>query len=222
MRPWSISALKAFENCPRRFLEVNVQKNFREPENDAMRYGNRIHKAIENYFKGEDPSSDIQHLIPILNAYRVDGCQTEVEKQMALTSDLEPCAWFSKKVWVRGAADLLVINGDTALVVDWKTGKWQDSSDQAALMALLVFCYFPDIDNVNTHFVWLKGATDKEVGDLITPKSFSRENAAMLWSRFTPREQEYQRAVRENDFPPRHSGLCRRHCVVSTCPYHGE
>jgi hypothetical protein len=31
-----------------------------------------------------------------------------------------------------------------------------------------------------------------------------------------------QKAVRTNNFPPRPSGLCKRHCAVTGCQYYGK
>jgi RecB family exonuclease len=71
---------------------------------------------------------------------------------MALTEQLVPCAWTAPDVWVRGIADLLIVNDDnlTARVVDYKTGnnKYPDR-EQLKLMALMVFAHHPHIRKVN-------------------------------------------------------------------------
>jgi RecB family exonuclease len=41
---------------------------------------------------------------------------------MALTLDRQPCGFYDKNRWVRGIADLLIINGEDAAVIDYKTG----------------------------------------------------------------------------------------------------
>jgi hypothetical protein len=77
---------------------------------------------------------------------------------MALTIDLNPCGWKDKEVWVRGIADLLIIDDDnlTAWVVDYKTGnnKYPDR-EQLKLMAMMVFKHFPHIRKVNAALLFV-------------------------------------------------------------------
>jgi hypothetical protein len=45
------------------------------------------------------------------------------EYKMGLTENLEPCDFFAKDVWFRGAADLIILDeeAETAWVIDYKT-----------------------------------------------------------------------------------------------------
>ena len=47
--PWSFSRIKAFEQCPKQFYHEKVLKQYPFIQTDAMRYGNRFHKACEDY-----------------------------------------------------------------------------------------------------------------------------------------------------------------------------
>jgi hypothetical protein len=56
------------------------------------------------------------------------------------------------------------IAGPVALIVDWKTGKVLENSEQLALMAQCVFAHFPQVMKVRSEFVWLQfDATTREV-----------------------------------------------------------
>ena len=77
---------------------------------------------------------------------------------MALTADLKPTTWTSKDVWVRGIADLLIIDDDnlTAWVIDYKTGnnKYPDR-EQLKLMSIMVFAHMPHIRKVNSALLFV-------------------------------------------------------------------
>jgi hypothetical protein len=61
-------------------------------------------------------------------------------------------------VWVRGIADLIIIDDEnlTAWVADWKTGnnKYPDR-DQLVLMSIMVFAHFPHIRRVNSALMFI-------------------------------------------------------------------
>ena len=217
-RAWSLSALTSYETCPRKHHEVNVLKRFKEPESQALVWGNRVHKAAENYVrskarfpKGMDRLAAAAEKI----VGAVEWDELHAERKFALNRKLQETEYFARDVWLRCIADVLAVKGDLALVVDWKTGKRKFEDDQLALLAACVFRGYPNVTKVKTCFVW--------VGDdfAVDPYEFYREDEQSIWSRFTARVGEFERAFVEEDFPPRPSGLCKRHCVVRTCEYHG-
>ena len=53
--PWSYSALTAYETCPKRYQLTRVTKQVVEPQNEATKWGNEVHKALELFAKGQKP-----------------------------------------------------------------------------------------------------------------------------------------------------------------------
>jgi spore coat polysaccharide biosynthesis protein SpsF (cytidylyltransferase family) len=45
---WSYSKLKNYEVCPKRHWHVDVKKDFKEAESEALKQGNLVHKLFEN------------------------------------------------------------------------------------------------------------------------------------------------------------------------------
>ena len=45
--PWSYSALTSYETCPKRYQLTRVTKQVTEPQTEATRWGNEVHKALE-------------------------------------------------------------------------------------------------------------------------------------------------------------------------------
>jgi hypothetical protein len=95
------------------------------------------------------------------------------------------------------------------------TGKRKPESQQLELSAAIAAALHPEADEFDTMFLWLKDkAVDKE--------HFKRSDIGAIWSRFLPRVERLETAVKNDDFPPKPSGLCAKWCPVKTCEYCGE
>src|SRR5205807_2231069 len=75
-----------------------------------------------------------------------------VEQQLAINADFGPVPWFDSAAWFRGIGDVIKIVGPVALIVDWKTGKIVEDSQQLALMAACVFAHHPEVQKVRSEF----------------------------------------------------------------------
>lgn len=51
----SYSAVKDFENCPRKYHEVRILKQFKQSDTTATLYGTAVHKAFEEYIESKTP-----------------------------------------------------------------------------------------------------------------------------------------------------------------------
>lgn len=217
-KPWSYSALTAFETCPRRFELTRVTKQVFEPQTEATLWGNKVHKALEKYAKGTEAlPPDMERYGRYVDKILSYEGKRVVEERVALNKDLRPTKWMAKDVWVRGIIDIGVVGSDRAYLLDWKTGKHKPDSDQLKLFAALAFAMYPWVDNVTTGFIWLKeGKFDKEV--------FTREQLPEIWAEFLPRLSRVARAYVEDKWTPKPSGLCRNWCPVgkSLCEFCGE
>jgi len=217
-KSWSISALKSFESCPRKHYEMNVQKNFQDKPSDVMAWGNDVHKAFENFLRdGKRPPIGMRQYTPMLEALADQPGEKLIEQKLALSEVFSPTTWFARNVWVRTIIDYAVVNGAKAVIVDIKTGKVREDYDQLALMAAVMFNHVEELEQITAMFIW----TQEEWPANISKVTYTREELPQLWERFMKREEIYQDAHRNTDFPPKPSGLCRNWCAVSTCPYHG-
>ena len=156
---WSHSSLKDYEGCPRRYHEVKVLKNYPFTDTEATIYGKELHTAAEEYIEnGTDLPPQFEFLKETLDVLKAKPGRKLCEYKMGVTKDLKPCGFLDKDVWVRGIADLLIIDDDnlTARVVDYKSGnnKYPDR-DQLKLMALMVFAHFPHIRKVNSALLFI-------------------------------------------------------------------
>lgn len=215
---WSHSSLKDFEGCPRRYHEVRILKKYPRKDTPATIYGNAVHKAIELYIKDGKPFvTAYQHHQPLADAMLAKPGRKMAEHQMAVTVELAPCEWFAPEAWVRGIADILVVDDDnlTAWVGDWKTGsnKYPDR-DQLTLMSLLVFAHFPHIRKVNSALIFT-------LKNDIVKKKMLREEADVHWQLYRERTAKLAACMSNNVWNPKQSPLCPW-CPVVSCEHHPE
>ena len=216
--PWAYSKIKAFETCPKQFYHMRIAKTYTEPESDHLLYGNEFHKAAELYVPDkEDLPKKFDFARPVLDSLKALPGEKHFELKLGLTEDLEPCGFFDKNVWWRGVVDLLIIDGDRARVVDYKTGKSARYADkgQLELMAMATFKHYPQIKKV-------QGALLFVVANDMIREAYLQEAQTDLWSDWLKRYTAADKAVRANVFNPRPSGLCRQHCLVLECPHNGR
>lgn len=218
MKAWSHSSLTSFETCAKRYWHLNVQKDYVEPKSDHQSWGLDVHKAMERRLKnGEDLPLGMRQYEPLIAPLAALPVDPIVEQKLAIDVNLQPTSWFGDPVWCRVIIDAAFISGTRALVLDWKTGKRKDDNDQLALMAGVMFAQMPELDLVESGFVWLQ----EPLSTAIARASFTRGDIPAIWDRFLGRVSEFQRAHATTEFPPSPSGICRRFCPVRSCPYHG-
>lgn len=215
---WSYSKLKNFEACPKKMYEVDILKNHAEPEdpNGPLAWGNRVHKALADALTGKTPLPEemAQYAEWVDRVKRGTG-QLFVEQKYAITRQFQKTAYFADDVWYRGIGDVVRVDRNLALILDWKTGKILEDSVQLMLMAQCLFSHYPELKYVRSEFVWLKeGCT--------TPELFTRQEVADQWVGLLDRVNGMEEAHKALNYPPKPSGLCKRYCPVVSCPFHGK
>ena len=217
MKPiaWSYSRLTSYETCPKKFWHTSVQKDFKEPESDAMRYGKYVHKALENRVGGgKRLPNDLAHLEPYANKfYKAPGLKL-VEQQLAINTSFEPTQWYADDVWCRCIIDLAIVSPPRALIVDWKTGKQSDDFTQQMVAAAMFFLFNSEVETIDLMYYWIK---DRKPA----VRELRRADAKLVWANVVKRVRRYTAAHIDVNFPPKPSGLCKKHCHVTLCPFHG-
>ena len=212
---WSHSSLKEYEQCARKYHELRVLKNYPFVETEATRYGTEFHKAAEEYVSdGVVIPEQFAYAKETLNALLAKNGRKLVEQKMALTIDLQPCDWMSKTTWVRGVADLIVMDdeGLTAWVVDYKTGKDKyPDRDQLRLMSIMVFAHHPHIRKVNSALLFV-------VKNSMVKHSMTVDDADPEWWRYRERVAKIASSTDSGVWNPTRTPLCGW-CPVKTCEF---
>ena len=212
---FSHSSLKQYELCPRQYHEVKVLKKYPFPETEAIMYGKELHSAAEFYIKDDKPlPPQFEFVKDMLDALKAKPGRKLCEHEMGVTADLRHCGFMAEDVWVRGIADLLIIDDDnlTARVVDYKTGnnKYPDR-EQLKLMALMVFVHFPHIRKVT-------GALLFVVKNDLVKASYLRGESEEYWWDYRERVARIEQAHDSGVWNPKPTPLCGW-CVVKTCEF---
>jgi hypothetical protein len=205
---WSYTALTSFETCPWRYKLTKITKQVQEAPYDHRNEGNLIHKAFELHLKGEAWLPDqYKKWLPMLERLKKAPGELEAERKVALTPQFTETTYFGKDVWLRAGFDVRLRQANKSTLLDWKNGKRKFDADQLKLFAGVEFKLSPDVDVVETAYVWLQtGKIDKE--------TFTRDQAPIIWQEFTQRVGRIEHAIKTDNFPKRPSGLCRQWCPV--------
>lgn len=212
----SFSSLKSYETCPRKFHEEKVLKLYPFQETEATRYGTLVHKLAENYVRdGEPLPENLKHLERALEVLRQIPGDKHCELEMGITETGEPCEFNDPNAWIRGIADLLIVNGSKGYVLDYKTGSSRyPDTDQLLLMSLMAFARFPELQSVKAALMFFKD-------NVFVRESYTRESAMESMASWKQRVERLDTAHRTSFWPERPNGLCRRYCPVRSCAHNG-
>jgi hypothetical protein len=214
--PWSHSSLTAYETCPRRYYLTRVAKVVKEAQGEPQRWGDWVHKQFEVAVRDGAPlDGSIKRWQSIADKLAARPGEKFTERKMAVTRGYAAADWWES--WSRCIVDYTCLDGDTALVLDYKTGKRKPSSDQLMLTAGIIFGNHPEVTKVRTGFLWLKD--NKSDWDM-----FTREHIPMIWNEFIPRVRRMELAYEKDKWLPKPSGLCREWCPVgkNNCEFCGR
>lgn len=217
--PLSFSRLSTFEQCPAQFDYLYVSKRVVNQSNEHSDYGDRVHKVLEAKGKGEldeaalsdEGKQTLERWGALVDKVVSRSGDKYFEHQMAVNRNLAPVEWFAPDVWIRSIADVLVVDGDTAYCLDYKTGKVKENPTQLQLFAAMVFWHFPNVQTVKTSFVWLKF-------DEVTNAKYERRFLDSLWRALEPRFDKVQEVINLGVFETKPSGLCPWCAAKSICP----
>lgn len=151
MVAWSYSSIKTFDQCPKKYYHLKVAKDVKDKQNTAALYGEQAHKAAEDYVaKGipiEPKFNPIKGVAEVLNAMPGEKFPEMKLGVKKVDGGYEPAEFNAPDVWWRGIADLVIVNGEQAKLVDYKTGKNAKYADvkQLDLMAGALFVLRPEL-----------------------------------------------------------------------------
>ena len=213
---WSFSALKEYVNCPRQYQELKVLKRYEKKATEQMLYGTVVHKACEDYVaEGKPLEKNYLRFKPVLDSLVAIPGTKYPEHEMALTRDKEPCGFKDENRWVRGIVDLLIVDGDQAFIVDYKTGsnRYPDPK-QLKLMALMTFAHFPEVKRIKAGllFVMHESFMDEE---------YSRDQIPKLWNYFSTDLERLNISYENDIWNTNPTPLCGW-CPVKSCEFHKE
>jgi hypothetical protein len=215
---WSYSSISLFQQCPRKYHRLRVVKDIVEPPQDHLIYGTAVHAAAEEYIRDGTPIPEKyafiqEYLDPLKELPGIKLC----EHEMGLTKDLKPCTFRDPNVWFRGIADLLVINGDKARIIDYKTSKSSRYADkkQLELLSLLTFKHFPEVKQIKAGLLFLV------IKDLVAAE-FTEDQQPEAWGKWIPETNQLESAMITDVWNPKPNFTCRGWCPITDCEHNGR
>lgn len=148
---WSYSSIKTFAQCPKKYYHLKIAQDVKDEGSDATAYGTEMHKAAEDFVKlGTPLPPKFSFLQPFMDAVNNLPGKKYCELQLGVKKvdgKYVACSFNDPDYWWHGIADLLVIDGDKAYSMDYKTSKNAKYADkkQLDLVAAALFLHFPDV-----------------------------------------------------------------------------
>ena len=217
MTAWSYSRVNTFKQCPKKYYHLNVKKDVKDMGSAATRYGGRVHRAAEKYIKEGKPLDReynfMQGTLDVLN--KIEG-EKHCELRLGVAKDGENFAatrFGASDVWYRGIADLVIIDGDTAFSVDYKTSKNTNYADtkQLDLIAGALFINFPQLKKIKSALSFV-----------ICKQFITKEHTSDLYKSYINAfDEELERieiALENNVWNPVGGPLCA-FCPVTSCEH---
>ena len=215
---WSYSSIKTFDQCPKKYYHLKILKDIKDTGSEATIYGQEVHKAAEDYIKDGVPIPEkFAYIRGVVEALGRKEGEKHTELRLGvkrLDEGYEPCKFLGKDVWWRGIADLVIIDGDTAYSVDYKTSKNAKYADvkQLDLVAGGIFTHFPQVDKIRSALIFL-------VSNDVIKKDHYREHMHNYLSTFDPLLDRLEIAEESGVWNAKSGPLCR-FCPVVSCEHH--
>lgn len=198
---WSFSRIKDFRSCPKKIYHTAILKKWDAgyigyTESPQQAAGKEIDEAFTKRTQDKTPlPAKFAQWEPLMAA--IDAAPGTKFAQLPLAFDrmMNPCGtkdW--NNTWLRCVLDLVIVNGAHAFIWDYKNGKLYLDEDQLKLFAAAGFLYFPEVDIIDTSYVWL---TQNAHSD----RTYRRRELPDLLNYFAPDVERMQIAFKTNNWP---------------------
>lgn len=217
MITWSYSSLKTFEQCPKKYYHLKVLKDVKDEGTEAMLYGQELHKAAEDYIKDSVPiPSKFQFIQEVVDSIKNIPGEKHCELKLGVRkteAGYEPCGFFDKDVWWRGIGDVVVIQGDLAFSLDYKTGKNAKYADlkQLDALAAALFVHFPQVKKIKSALAFV-------VSNEFIHKEHFADMRDSYFATFLP-ELDRLEAAQETGVWNANTGPLCKFCPVVSCEH---
>ena len=202
-----------YVTCPYKYYRQRVLKDVKDTLSEKAEWGIKVHKSFENAVNYGDPLPEgCQQWQSLAENIKALPGIKHPEFRFSIDDAFQQCLW--RDAWSRGQADLVIRNGSTAVILDYKTGK-RKPSDQLALYAGYAFAYWPELQRVHTAFVWLQ---EKK----FDKKSYERKDVPEIWKAWIPIVRRLENSYDKDEWEAKPCGLCRGWCPVKDCRYHSS
>lgn len=224
MTAWSYSSITLFDQCPKKYYHLRVNKDVKEPESEQMIYGKELHLAAEEYIRDGKPIDPrFAFIKPMLDKFNAMPGEKLCENKLAVKivdgGKLAPCDFFDKNVWYRGIADLIILDKDKqeARVIDYKTGKSAQYADtkQLKLLAACVFTHYPEIMVIKAGLLFV-------IANEFIKAEYTTHHRLAYFEEFKPLVAQLDACIENGVWNPKRNFTCSKWCPVLECSHNGR
>lgn len=224
-KAWSFSSIELYKLCPRKYEGERLTKEVEFTDTEATIYGTDCHKAFEDGITHGLPMPDrFAFCQPLLDMVLRWRGEKYAEMKLGAKTDSNgvwvTCDFFDPDCEIRGVADVVVLSGTTARVIDWKTGSAKSfkyaKPAQLLLMAFLLYLKYP-------HLTLVKGALIfVAVKDGVIRQEYSRDDAVKIMAFYGNDLIRRMGSYNTGIFNPNPNPLCKKWCGVLSCVHNGQ
>jgi PD-(D/E)XK nuclease superfamily len=197
----SYTLLNTWAICPHQAARRYIIKDLPFEETLAMVEGKVAHEAIAKFIAGGPEPEKYADLVRPLAG------KCKPERKLAIEGDsLKPVSWYDKEAWLRGVIDAHVIEGTTAVIFDWKTGKEREDPFELEIFGFLLRAHHPELRKIIGHYVWLR---DNKVGEAHDVSDYARTWAKVM---------NFYTEIEKGDYKKTPGPLCKW-CPVLDCAH---
>jgi PD-(D/E)XK nuclease superfamily len=197
----SYTLLNTWAICPHQAARRYIIKDIPFEATPAMEEGRRAHEDIAKFIAGgPDPQTYADLVRPL-----VGKCKPE--RKLAIEGDaLTPVSFYDRDAWLRGVIDAHVIEGETAVIFDWKTGKEREDPFELEVFGLLLRAHHPELQKIYGYYVWLRS---NKVGEQHDVSDYARTWAKVM---------NFSAEIEKGDYKKTPGPLCAW-CPVVDCEH---
>lgn len=206
----SYSFLNTYDICPKQAFHRYVSKDIKFVPTEAITWGNTVHDALDRRLsKGTPLPAEVAKYEPYV-APLVE-LKPVTESKVAIKRDGSPVSYYDDAVWFRGKADVVVVQNDSALFFDWKTGSSKyESPYELELHAMAFQAAHPQIRKITARYVWLQ---DNRIG-----KPYDVSNVGETLECLQEKADEIEMAHKRGEWVTKQGPLCGW-CPVKSCGF---
>jgi len=217
---WSFSAINDWITCPLKYAGSRFYCDVPFEETEARRWGNFVHKALEDRINiGKPLPDELAALEKYPAAMLASGGVVTAEKSFAITREWKLTDWFAPNAWGRCKIDVTVCKDGKVVIYDWKTGKVprQEKELQLDISALFTSLIMPEVEIFIPKFIYTAHEVISPQNKVIQKSDLSNtKQRVMIY--LSQMEEAWETEV----FPCKPSGLCRKYCGVHSCEHNGQ
>lgn len=214
-RVFSPSQVGTYDLCPRQYQAKYITKEVKFVQNKYAAFGDTVHKQIEDFLNdGKPVDRSLQPLADVLSKHA--GKLVCAEIALGRSDKGASVGQYDKTAYINSKIDAVYTNADETVIMglDWKTGKAKEARIQSDMnAAVLAAKYKGTAKKIIMVFVHL-------YHDKVYVTEYNTEQLAIAHTFGTILNLDM--AIRENNFPPKPNGLCKKWCDVVKCPHNGR